>query len=61
MENNDFQKEAEPLEEILSEPGFIVDKVNCKYGKGPCNSISSKRQGVKTLYIGNTIKTGFKN
>ena len=59
MEDSDFTGLYDQNDK--SEAGFIVDKVNCKYGKGPCNSISSKRQGVKTLYIGNTIKIGYKN
>ena len=46
MENNDFQNEAERLEEILSEAGFIVDKVNCKYGKVPFNDLVPGYKGV---------------
>jgi uncharacterized metal-binding protein len=46
MENNDFQNEAERLEEILSEAGFIVDKVNCKYGKVPFKNLVPGYKGV---------------
>jgi len=41
-----FNKEAERLEEILSEAGFTVEKVNCKYGKVPFNDLVPGYKGV---------------
>jgi uncharacterized metal-binding protein len=41
-----FNKEATRLEVILSDAGFSVEKVNCKYGKMPFNSLLSDYKGV---------------
>jgi len=41
-----FNKEADRLEEILSEAGFTVEKVNCKYGKVPFNDLVPGYKGI---------------
>lgn len=41
-----FNKEANRLEEILSEAGLIVEKVNSKYGKIPFNDLVPGYKGI---------------
>jgi uncharacterized metal-binding protein len=41
-----FNKEADRLEKILSEAGFTVEKVNCKYGKVPFNDLVPGYKGI---------------
>jgi uncharacterized metal-binding protein len=41
-----FNKEAVVLEKILSESGFTVNKVNCKYGRVPFNDLLPGYKGV---------------
>jgi uncharacterized metal-binding protein len=41
-----FNNEAQHLEEILSDAGFSVEKVNCKYGKVPFNDLVPGYKGV---------------
>ena len=41
-----FTKEAKVLETILSNEGFHVDKVNCKYGKVPFSDIIPDYNGI---------------
>lgn len=41
-----FNKEADNLEGILSEAGFTVEKVNCKYEKIPFNDILPGYKGI---------------
>lgn len=41
-----FNKEADILEKILSDSGFSVEKVNCKYGKVPFNDLIPGYKGV---------------
>ncbi len=41
-----FNKEADKLEEILSAAGFIVDKVNCRYGKIPFTDLVPGYKGI---------------
>lgn len=41
-----FNKEADVLENILSESGFSVNKVGCKYGRVPFNDLLEGYKGV---------------
>jgi uncharacterized metal-binding protein len=41
-----FNKEADHLEGILTEAGFAVEKVNCKYGKVPFNDLLPGYKGI---------------
>lgn len=41
-----FMKEAVQLESILSDAGFRVEKVNCKYGKVPFNELVPGYKGI---------------
>jgi len=41
-----FNNEAERLGKILSEAGFEVEKVNCKYGKVPFNDLVPGYKGI---------------
>lgn len=41
-----FNNEAERLQEILSDAGFTVEKVNCKYGKVPFNDLVPGYKGI---------------
>lgn len=41
-----FIKEANQLEMILSDAGFQVEKVHCKYGKVPFNDIITGYKGI---------------
>jgi uncharacterized metal-binding protein len=41
-----FNKEAGNLEEILLKEGFLVAKVNCKYGRVPFTSILPGYRGI---------------
>ncbi len=41
-----FNKEADRLEEILTEEGFRVAKVNCKYGRVPFNDLVPGYRGT---------------
>jgi uncharacterized metal-binding protein len=41
-----FNKEADDLEKILSAAGFIVDKVNCRYGKIPFTDLVPGYKGT---------------
>jgi len=41
-----FNKEAELLSEILTEKGFIVETVNCKYGKVPFTDLVEGYKGI---------------
>jgi uncharacterized metal-binding protein len=41
-----FNKESEKLEAILRDSGFLVDRVNCKYGRVPFNDIVPGYKGV---------------
>ena len=41
-----FNKEADQLFTILSEAGFSVEKVNCKYGRVPFNDLVPGYKGV---------------
>lgn len=41
-----FNKEAGRLEEILSEKGFLVDKVHCKLGKVPFSDLVDGYKGL---------------
>lgn len=41
-----FIKEANKLELILTDAGFHVDKVNCKYGKVPFNDLVPGYKGI---------------
>ena len=41
-----FLKEADQLEKILTEAGFHVEKVNCKYGKLPFNKLVPEYEGI---------------
>jgi uncharacterized metal-binding protein len=41
-----FNKEADQLDKILSESGFDVSKVNCKYGKVPFDNLVPGYKGI---------------
>lgn len=41
-----FMREADKLEEMLTESGFQVEKVHCKYGKVPFDELVSGYKGV---------------
>jgi len=41
-----FNKEANHLEEILSDEGFQVEKVHCKYGRVPFNELIPGYKGI---------------
>ena len=41
-----FNREADLLEKILLDSGFVVNKVNCKYGKVPFNDLLSGYKGI---------------
>jgi len=41
-----FEKEAAQLQDILSQKGFTVEKVNCKLGKVPFNELVPGYKGV---------------
>jgi len=41
-----FNNEAERLKEILSDAGFTVEKVNCKFGKVPFNDLVPGYKGI---------------
>ena len=41
-----FNKEADQLNSILSDAGFSVDKVNCKYGRVPFTDLVPGYKGV---------------
>jgi uncharacterized metal-binding protein len=41
-----FNKEADNLNSILSDAGFSVEKVNCKYGRVPFNDLVPGYKGV---------------
>lgn len=41
-----FTKEADKLENILTEAGFHVEKVNCKYGRVPFSHIIPDYEGI---------------
>jgi uncharacterized metal-binding protein len=41
-----FNKEAVTLEKILTDSGFTVNKVNCKYGRVPFNDLLPDYKGV---------------
>lgn len=41
-----FNREAQFLSEILSEAGFTVDSVNCKYGRVPFNDLVPGYKGI---------------
>lgn len=41
-----FLKEADQMEKILTEKGFRVEKVHCKYGKLPFNQLVPDYEGI---------------
>jgi uncharacterized metal-binding protein len=41
-----FQKEADHLEQILSDAGFKVEKVHCKYGRVPFDELVPGYKGI---------------
>jgi len=41
-----FNKEADYFDDIITDAGFIVEKVNCKYGRVPFNDLIPGYKGI---------------